>query len=283
MKKLLIIVLFISSQSIAQKLEKIWESDTTLTTPESVLYDKKNKCLYVSCINGTSVAENHNSFIAKLGLDGKVQQRFFTTGLNAIKGMGLLNDKLYTAAFFALVEIEVHTGKILKQYDIPGAKMLNDITVDAKNEVVYVTDMRSNCIWKLQSGKLEKVFDGSPLVNPNGLYFENGSLLVGNGDGVLYSLNLTSFSLKKIAEGMTRENRGIDGIEANGRGGYFVTEWSGRIWNVAGNGEKTLLLDSGPDKINTADIEYISSKKLLLVPTFFYNRVMAYKIKWRQN
>lgn len=279
MKQLLGLLLLLSCGADAQKLEKIWESDTTLTTPESVLYDEKNNCLYVSCINGASVPENHNSFIAKLGLDGKIQQRFFTSGLNAIKGMGLLNDKLYTAGFFALVEIDVLTGKILNQYDIPGAKMLNDITVDPENQVVYVTDMRSNCIWKLQHGKLAKVFDGSPLVNPNGLFYENGSLLIGNGDGVLYSLNLTSFSIKKIAEGMTRETRGIDGIEANGKGGYFVTEWSGRIWNVAHNGEKSLLIDSGPEKINTADIEYISSKELLLVPTFFYNRVMAYRVK----
>jgi len=279
MKKLFGLLLLISCVANAQKLEKIWETDTTLTTPESVLYDKKNKCIYVSCINGTSAPENHNSFIAKLGLDGKIQQRFFTKGLNAVKGMGLLNNKLYTAGFFSLVEIDVLTGNILNQYDIPGAKMLNDITIDPKNQVVYVTDMRSNCIWKLHSGKLEKLFDGSPLVNPNGLFYENGLLLIGNGDGILYSLNLTSFSFRKIAEGMARETRGIDGIEANGKGGYFVTEWSGRIWNVADNGEKTLLIDSGPEKINTADIEYISSKKLLLVPTFFYNRVMAYRVK----
>jgi hypothetical protein len=42
--------------------------------------------------------------------------------------------------------------------------------------------------------------------------------------------------------------------------------------------ERTLLLDTTPVKANAADIEFIISKKLLLVPTFSDNRVVAYKI-----
>lgn len=279
MKKILLFALLGSSQSYAQKLEKIWESDTTLTTPESVLYDAKRNCLFVSCINGTSVAENQNSFVAKVGLDGKIQQRIFTEGLNAIKGMGILKDKLYAAGFFALVEIDANSGKILHKYEVPEAKMLNDITVDTENQIVYVTDMRANRIWKLSNGKLEKVIDGTPLNNPNGLFYENNSLLVGNGDGILYRLDLKTNQLTKVAEGMTRDKRGIHGIEADGKGGYFVTEWYGKLWHVKADGQKELLIDSMADKINTADIEYISSKRLLFVPTFLKNKVMAYRVK----
>ncbi|MCU0326430.1 MAG: hypothetical protein MUF45_14440 [Spirosomaceae bacterium] len=278
MKKLLILITLVGNQTFAQKLEKIWETDTTIATPESVLYDKKQNCLFVSCINGTSVAENQNSFVAKIGLDGKIQTLIFTGGLNAIKGMGLIDDKLYVAGFFAITEIDSKTGKILGKYDVPEAKMLNDITVDEKTKTVYVTDMRSNRIWKLKDSKLEKVLDGNPLINPNGLFYENNSLLIGNGDGVLYRLNLKEKQLSKVAEGMAREGRGIDGIEADGKSGYFVTEWLGKLWSVAANGNKTLLVDSMAEKINTADIEYIPSKKLLLVPTFFKNKVMAYRV-----
>ncbi|MFN8353114.1 MAG: hypothetical protein U0Y10_01595 [Spirosomataceae bacterium] len=100
MKQTLLALLILGSAHVyAQTLEKHWETDTTVSTPESVLFDAKRNCLFVSCINGTSIAENQNSFVAKLSLDGKIQQRVFTPGLNAIKGMGLIGDKLYAAGF----------------------------------------------------------------------------------------------------------------------------------------------------------------------------------------
>jgi len=43
--------------------------------------------------------------------------------------------------------------------------------------------------------------------------------------------------------------------------------------------EKVKLLDTTPQEINAADIDYIPSKNLLLVPTFFDDRVMAYELK----
>ena len=41
---------------------------------------------------------------------------------------------------------------------------------------------------------------------------------------------------------------------------------------------KTLILDTRQDSLNAADIEYIKSKNLLLVPTFFKNTVRAYEV-----
>ncbi|WP_337044973.1 SMP-30/gluconolactonase/LRE family protein [Emticicia sp. 17c] len=259
-------------------LTQIWETDTTLTTPESVLYDSRNNVLYVSCINGKSVPENQESFVAKVGLDGKIQQRIMTSGLNAIKGMGILGNKLYVAGFFALAEINLTTNKVVNKYEVPEAKMLNDITVDEKNQIVYVTDMRANSVWKLQQGKLEKILDGAPLKNPNGLFFENGKLLIGNGEGILFSYDTKTKNLSKFAEGMGTDKSGIDGIESDGKKGYFVTEWRGKIWHVSPDGKTSLLLDTVDKPMNTADIEYIPAKKMLLVPTFLKNKVVAYKV-----
>jgi hypothetical protein len=42
--------------------------------------------------------------------------------------------------------------------------------------------------------------------------------------------------------------------------------------------KNTKLLDTSADKINAADIEYIPEKRLLLVPTFFKNTVVAYEV-----
>jgi len=277
---LLIIGCMLSFNTMAQspKLTKLWETDTTLTTPESVLFDAKNNVLYVSCINGKSVPENQESFIAKIGLDGKIKQRMMTSGLNAIKGMGIIGNKLYAAGFVALVEIDLTTGKVIKKYEVPEAKMLNDITIDEKNQIVYVTDMRANSVWKLQDGKLEKLLEGAPLKNPNGLFYQNGKLLIGNGEGILYSYDTKSKELSKFAEGMGTDKSGIDGIESDGKNGYFTTEWRGKIWHVTASAQPTLLLDTVEKPMNTADIEYIPSKKMLFVPTFLKNKVVAYKV-----
>jgi hypothetical protein len=38
------------------------------------------------------------------------------------------------------------------------------------------------------------------------------------------------------------------------------------------------LLDTSEVEINTADIDYVPGKNMVLVPTFFTNRVDAYKL-----
>src|SRR5438046_1846713 len=114
----------VQAQSV--DLKPVWETDTTLRTPESVLVDPAQKVLYVACINGSPTLENKTSYIAKLGMDGKVIQMKFTDNLNSTKGMGILGDKLYVTEMTQVAEIALATGKILNRYPIKGAKFLND-------------------------------------------------------------------------------------------------------------------------------------------------------------
>jgi hypothetical protein len=44
------------------------------------------------------------------------------------------------------------------------------------------------------------------------------------------------------------------------------------------DGTVTKLIDSREEKINTADIGYNVSKKILYVPTFLKNSVVAYQL-----
>src|SRR6187431_1344942 len=70
-------------------LERAWETDATLTTAESVLYDKANDVLYVSCINGVPPdKKDGDGFISRVALDGKIKDLKWVTGLNGPKGMG---------------------------------------------------------------------------------------------------------------------------------------------------------------------------------------------------
>lgn len=265
----------IVSRSFSQKtLTKIWETDTLISTPESVVFDTKSKALYVACINGAPTATNEKSFISKLDLNGKITQLKVTENLHAVKGLDVLDGKIYVAEIFKLVEIDARTGQVLHKYEVPNATFLNGVSVDQKNKVVYFTDMRSDRLWKLEKGQLVKVAEGAPLKTPNGVFFENDKLIIGNGDGKILALDLKTQQYATIAEGMG----GLDGILSDGQKGYFATEWRGKIWHINPEGKTQLLLDTVDAKMNTADIEYIPSQKILLVPTFWKNKVIAYKV-----
>src|SRR5690349_24755244 len=89
---------FCCLQSKAQRqLQKIWESDTTLAVPESVLPDVKNGILYVSLIDGNPWDVDGKGGVAKLDLNGKITNSYWVKGLNAPKGMGMHANKLYVA------------------------------------------------------------------------------------------------------------------------------------------------------------------------------------------
>ncbi|RRB01156.1 hypothetical protein [Larkinella rosea] len=256
-------------------LKAVWETDTTIRTPESVLFDPGQKILYVACINGGPSLDNKGSFIAKVGLDGKVIKLKFAENLNSTKGMGILGDKLYVTEMNQVAEIALSSGKILNRYPIAGAKFLNDIAVDAKKKIVYITDSGNGQVWALTNGKTSEVLSGAPLKGTNGLLFENDQVLIGNGDGTLYTMNPATKQLGTIA----KVTGGIDGIVALGKKEYIVTEWSGKIWHVKADGSTDLKLDTTKEKINSADVGYNPATKTLYVPTFFHNTVKAYSLK----
>lgn len=189
--------------------------------------------------------------------------------------MGILGDKLYVTEMTQVAEIALATGKILKRYPIEGAKFLNDIAVDTRKGVIYVTDSNDSKVWAITNGKVGIVLEGTPLKGTNGLLFDTNQLLIGNGDGSLLSLDPTSKKLTTLA----KVTGGIDGIAALGNGTYMVTEWAGKVWYIHANGTTELTLDTSPQKISSADIGYNPATRMLFVPTFFHNTVKAYRLK----
>ncbi|GAB3996711.1 hypothetical protein GCM10028807_39960 [Spirosoma daeguense] len=278
MKKILLLPgLFLTTLVHAQSvdLKPVWETDTTVRTPESVLFEPKQKVLYVACINGGPSLDNKGSYIAKVGLDGKVIQMKFADNLNSTKGMGILGDKLYVTEMTQVAEIALATGKILNRYPIEGAKFLNDIAVDTKKGIIYITDSNDHKVWSITNGKASLVLSGDPLKGTNGLLFENNQLLIGNGDGSLFSMNPDTKQLTTIA----KVSGGIDGIIALGNKSYIVTEWRGKVWHVSSDGKTDLKIDTSAEKINSADLGYDPQSKTLFIPTFFHNTVKAYSVK----
>ncbi len=256
-------------------LVKKWETEAVLNVPESVLYDQKQNVLYVSNINGKSGEKDGNGFISKVSVNGKVENLNWVQGLDAPKGMGLHNNKLYVADLAKVHIINVANGKILKTLDVEGAEFLNDVTVDSKG-IVYVSDSNTKRIYRVQNDKAELFLENKDLKKPNGLLSVGNELIMLDMDaGFFYKIDPTSKKLTKFAEGVSSG----DGVVMVGNNEYLVSNWNGEISYISSKGEKQVLLDTKDQKVNSADIEYIASQKLLLVPTFFANKVVAYEFK----
>jgi hypothetical protein len=252
-------------------LTKLWSSDTTLPVPESVLYDAQGKILYVSLIDGKPDGKDGKGGVAKVGLDGKIISKTWVTGLNAPKGLGKFGNILYAADITDVVVIDVPTGKVIKKIPIAGAVFLNDISVDDKG-AVYVSDTQTGKVYKIENGRAELFVDG--------IKGANGVLAVGSdvymlGNGLLFKAGAQK-TVTTIATGMDASTDGVEQVKA---GEFVVSCWNGVIYYVKADGSKQQLLDTRPMKSNTADIGYDAVNKIVYVPTFLKNSVVAYQLK----
>lgn len=250
-----------------------WETDTLLTTCESVIYDKERDVLYVSNINGNPEGKDGNGFISKVSLDGKITEQKWVTGIDAPKGLGLVGNKLYVADIDRVHEIDVTTGKISKTHKVPGATFLNDITTDASGKV-YVSDSNGGVISVIENGTLTKWIEN--LQGPNGLLASDQGLLTAFWGAK--NLNIIDPANKQITL-KTDSIENPDGIEAVGDGAHLVSSWHGMVHYISPEWKRTTVLDTSADSLSAADIEYIQDKNLLLVPTFYGNKVMAYELQ----
>lgn len=256
-------------------LDLLWQTDTILTTAESVCYDKANNLFYVSCINGVPPdKKDKDGFIARVRLDGQVTSPKWVEGLHAPKGMGIVGNTLYVTDIDRLVAIDIVAGKIVKDWPVKGAKFLNDVVTTADGKV-YFSDSNTNTIHELADDKVITLVTDEKLGGPNGLCFDGGVLYVaGFMSGEVTTVNLSDKTVTPYVSGIP----GGDGIERYGSG-FLVSNWNGEVYYVSQDKSVSKILDTKDDKMNAADIELDIDRNMMLVPTFFGNKVTAYGLK----
>jgi DNA-binding beta-propeller fold protein YncE len=258
----------------AYKLELLWQSDTLLRTPESVLMDPAGEVLYVSNVNLNPWEKDGNGFISKLDKSGSILVLKWIEGLNAPKGMGISGNSLFIADIDQVVEAEPETGKIIGSYAVEGNPQLNDISV-GEDGTVYVSGSGSNTIYKIKDGKSEALFTGNEGERFNGLLREKDRmLLITSGSGQFKSVIPETGEVKVLAENMGHG----DAIVAVGNGDYITTNWSGAVFYVPAEGSVQKLLDTEALGENAADACFDSAGQILYLPTFFKNQVKAYRL-----
>jgi sugar lactone lactonase YvrE len=275
---------FAAGQPVMAQGEPVWEA-TGLMAPESVVYNPTSQILYVSNVNGDMVDKDGNGFISKLSLDGKVFETHWVTGLNGPKGMVLHGGRLYVSDIDRLVAVQVKTGRIVGSYLAPGAKFLNDVTVDGAGRI-YVSDMLDNAIYRLDGNVFELWLKSAALENPNGLTVEGDELRVAawgvmtdgfatKVPGHLKSVSIQSKAITSLGSGTPVGN--LDGLEPDGRGNYLVTDWmAGGLYRIAPTGEAEQLLDLNQ---GSADLEFIEAARIAIIPMMMDGTVRAYRIE----
>ncbi|MCX6308425.1 MAG: hypothetical protein NTY32_06215 [Bacteroidia bacterium] len=250
---------------------KVWETPEGLNTPESACFNPADQIIYVSNIARTTPEKI--GYLSKLNANGSILVKEWVKGLNSPKGIAIVNDKLYVADPGLLWEISLKTGEVLKKYGCAFATALNDVASDA-NGTVYVTETKKNMVLTLGKDSLEVFSASDQLGNLNGVFDYGTEILLGS-KGKLIAMDKKTKDIRILAE-----NSGyLDGIVVVGKNKIVTSDWKGLVQLIEIGKPIEKLMDTTPLKINAADLGYIASKKLLLVPTFSGNKVIAYKLK----
>lgn len=257
------------------RISKQWQTDTILSTPESVLYDSEREQLYVSNMSGPGQAKNGKGYISKLGLDGKIVDKRFIDGLHSPKGMALYEGKLYVTDIDAIKVFSLKDGSLLQSLDAHRAEFLNDIAVTSKGHF-YTTDMYADRIYHISEKSIQVHDESGKLSRPNGIYAYKGDLYVGNQNCILkYQKHQNPPSKLK------GNTKAVDGLHVLSPKRFITSDWKGRLFlQDYGNGDhkRKKLLDTRKTNQRVADMTYIPEKQMVIIPTFSGNCITAYKL-----
>ena len=249
----------------------IWKSDTTFTGSESALYHAAEDLVFVSCGNTQPTEKDGDGFIAIVRPDGSVVDMEWTTGLNAPKGMAIMDGSLYVTDIDEMVQIDLSNGEIQKKTPVENAEFLNDAATDG--EYIYFSDMRTAKVYRMNQEGYEIIAENVPDINGLETY-----------KGVLYGLNkegLIRFDDQGEYEILTDEVQGGDGLVIRDENTFIASRWAGQIFYIEED-QVTKIVDTEAEKSNTADIYFIPDQEIILVPTFLKNEIAAYQLEWEE-
>lgn len=256
-----------------------------------------NEHYYVTLMNGTDDGDGEVIEISNKGI------KVFAKGFDEPKGIVYLDNHLYIADLTRIwkVDKQGNSSVFVSKENFPEEILyLNDVTVDATNKGLYVTDMGAtkfmrdehNKLWPLDSEqaklvpKLGRVYhvdlEGhisiaqdttSLMLNPNGVGIDSdGNIMVGE-------FFLGNFLVKRdgVLTPLKGQFRGADAVEQDSKGNYYISSWtSGTVWKIDGRTEESTVLIK--DLESAADFYLEEDKGRLLLPDMLAGKIYAIDI-----
>lgn len=253
------------------RLEPIWTL-TGLEDPESVALSADGTELYVTNVAGEGDAKDGRGFISRVSLDGRLIEKAWVAGLDGPKGAAVAGDRLYVSDITRLAVIDTRAGRVVATHEAPGAGFLNDVAI-TPGGLVLVADSARARIYRLQDGVMTIWAEAPALAAVNGLLPEPERLVVTTMAGKLLAMDYRTQAITVLAEGLGDG----DGAARLDDGSYLVSEWPGRLFQVAADGEVTTLIDSRPAGIYIND--FIRLGERLIVPNWKPGSLTAYRIR----
>ena len=267
------------------RVEEAWQTDAVLATPESVVYNPHQKLLYVSSydINTNFAAKGeaeYTGFISQMTAGGDIVNLKWCDRLFGPAGMAIHKGILFVAERKFLTEIDLKDGAVIKRHEIPGSGFPNDVVVDEQG-AVYVSDTvpYPRCkIFRFKDNAFTVWKQDDEVDRSNGLFLKKDQLFIGNsGDGSLKAIDLGG--RKPLAEKIITLGAGvIDGIRSDRSGHFFLSQWRGKLFEYDLKTGLSEILDLGKDGLNIADFELLEKERVIVIPTFYGNRVVAYRL-----
>ena len=251
--------------------------------PESIIYSAKHEAFFVSNVaSGNPLETKAVGYLSKISKDGKTITAKWITGLHAPKGLAVVGDDLYVTDVTRVHKISILKSKITKTFKVKNSKFLNDTVADAQGNV-YVSDMYSNILYRIQKNKLAVWLQDPKLDHPNGLFTDGKEhLMVVKWGG---EIDLKTMQTKtpgdmaivpfaKTSEIFVNKDiqGNLDGISVDARGVLWISDWmNGNVFTMNKQGQVKKMFNLGQ---GTADITVAKELNLLMVPQMFQNKLI---------
>ncbi len=250
------------------RLEPLWIAKG-FKEPEGVALSPDG-AYFISNVAGEGEAKDGAGWISKLSPSGAIVAEKFIGGLDAPKGMAVLDGVLYVADIDRIRSFDATTGAALAAFSIDGAKFLNDVTMWGGE--IYASDSDAARIWRLAAEGPVLWREGAELSGVNGLLGAGDRMYVSTmGGGDLFEASLGG-GWRRIATGMID----ADGIGLVPGGGFLVSSWPGEIHFVAEDGAVASILNSREEGVLQNDLTMFGD--VVIVPNWMPGTVTAWRL-----
>lgn len=251
--------------------------------PESIIYSVQHEAFFVSNVaSGNPMETKPVGYLSKISKDGKVINAKWVTGLHAPKGIAIVGDDLYVTDVTRVHKVSISKSKIIKTFPVKNSKFLNDAVADAKGNV-YVSDMMSDIIYRIQDDKLSLWMQDPKLENSNGLFTDGkehllvvkwGTPIDPKTFGTKVPGDMAYVALSKSGEiTLNKEIQGnLDGISVDASGLLWISDWmNGDIFTMNKQGKVKKMFNMGQ---GSADLSVAKDLNLLMIPQMNQNKII---------